>query len=111
MRTLLTLTLAATLATAGYGAYLARDFNRRLAAIEQRAPALALAPAPAAGAWRASNGVVLTADDLARLDARDRELDKHAAEIEYSLLGRPEPPRVKRGPIKSGADARSSQKP
>lgn len=57
--------------------------------------ASAATAAPSAGrTFRASNGVVLTADDLDRLDADDRAIEKGRAELEYFF---------KKNPVKRGA--------
>lgn len=68
-------------------------------------------PAASQPAWRASNGVVLTADDIARIEARDRELEREAAELEYSLQVGLSKPRVKSGLVTSADPAGVAPKP
>lgn len=41
--------------------------------------------------FTATNGVVLTSDDLDRIDADGREVDKHIAELEYIAKQSPLP--------------------
>lgn len=77
--------------------------RRRIVALErlqQPAPVAASVastsvrpPAPArrrasAAPYRASNGVVLSAEEVARLEERAREMDRHVAELEWRLIGR-----------------------
>ena len=45
------------------------------------------APASAAAPWTASNGVVLTIEERARLDVDRRRMRRHVAELEYRILG------------------------
>jgi hypothetical protein len=106
VKVVVTFTLGLAIGSAAAGSYTAYRFDRRLAAIERTIPALERekSPAPNLAApkqpaarrtpqsdsrgFRASNGVYLTPDEVSRLDERGREMDRHAAELEYSLIGR-----------------------
>lgn len=92
------LLVVAALTGAGAGSFAYKA--GRAAATPCVAPAAASAPL-SPGAWRASNGVVLTADDIARLDAQNRDADRHAAELEYSLSKIGSSKRVRPGPVPS----------
>ena len=66
--------------------------NRRIATLERQIAGPTPAETTTTQAsrprtWRASNGVVLSADDLARAEATDDRAAKAAAELEYLVLG------------------------
>lgn len=87
MRFLVVYAVVVTIAAAAVGSK-ALSEHQRAAALEQQLAAATHAPvatAPAAGGrtFKASNGVVLGAADVARLETQARDLAKWEAEMEW----------------------------
>jgi hypothetical protein len=94
-RFLLVLCLVAVIACGVIGNIALRERHRAERA-EQRLAAVtgqvtASNPTTSTRTFRASNGVVLTAADLDRIDARSREIAKYSAEMEYVMKRTPLP--------------------
>lgn len=90
-RVLVALLLLLAVACVGLGRFALQEGRRADRAekhIQAVAPSTVIAtPATSKRTYRANNGVVLKGDDLDRLDAQRRQIDRHVAELEYSLLG------------------------
>jgi hypothetical protein len=87
MRVLIAYAVASTVAVVVLATSL-HTANNHIAALERARPATRPAVAvtqPAAGTrtFRAKNGVVLGAGELARLDEEDRQIERKVAELEY----------------------------
>jgi len=94
-RFLLVLCLVAVIACGVVGKFALQERHRAERA-EQRLAAVtgqvtATKPASSGRTFRASNGVVLTAAELDRIDARGREIDRYVAEVEYVAKKTPLP--------------------
>lgn len=107
MRTVLAFVVGAALGAIGGSTYVTQRSVTPVRAVEASPKAT---PA-SAGAWRASNGVVLNAADVARLEEQKRESDKYVAELEYLLKDNGSKWRAKPGPVTSVKPDRVPPKP